>query len=191
MKTLKIIQTVYKIGKILSKIMFIICIVGFCGGAVGILSLAVGAETIKIGGVTIKSILKTEANVSAETVYCAMVIAMILCAGEAVVAKFAEHYFAREQKDGTPFNFGGAKELLRLGILEICIPFGTYVISGIVYAVFKAAFSDIMPLDLNYAGSLGLGVMLIIVSLLCKLGAENAENAGNARNAISAESAEK
>ena len=42
-----------------------------------------------------------------------------ICAGEAVLAKFAEHYFKRELTDGTPFNLGGAKELMRLGILTI------------------------------------------------------------------------
>ena len=57
MKTLNIIQRLSMIGKILSKIMFIFCIIGFCGCIVGILSMSLGAPTLKIGGVTLESIL--------------------------------------------------------------------------------------------------------------------------------------
>ena len=117
MKTLNIIQKLSKIGKVLSKIMFIFCIIGFCGCIVGIFSMALGAETLKFGGVTLESILNTEAEVTIGTVYAAMAAGMILCAGEAVLAKFAEHYFKRELADGTPFTFAGAKEMQRLGIL--------------------------------------------------------------------------
>lgn len=173
MNTLKTVQTLSNIGKILSKIVFIFCIVGVSGAAMGLISLALGIEAVKIGGVTFKSILQNEAGVSTETLYCTMIVAIILCAGEGVVSKFAEHYFSRELKDGTPFTFGGSKELLRLGILEICIPFGTLLICEIIYAIFKAAFSDILPFNLDCSGSISLGVMFIIGSLLCKLGAEN------------------
>lgn len=117
MKTLNIIQKLSKIGKVLSKIMFIFCIIGFCGCIVGIFSMALGAETLKFGGVTLESILNTEAEVTIGTVYAAMAAGMILCAGEAVLAKFAEHYFKRELADGTPFTFAGAKEMQRLGTL--------------------------------------------------------------------------
>lgn len=117
MKTLNIIQKLSKIGKVLSKIMFIFCIIGFCGCIVGIFSMALGAETLKFGGVTLESILNTEAEVTIGTVYAAMAAGMILCAGEAVLAKFAEYYFKRELADGTPFTFAGAKEMQRLGIL--------------------------------------------------------------------------
>lgn len=171
-KTLKIVQTLSKIAKILSKIVFISCIVGFCGCIVGMISLALGVETIKIGDVSIKSIIKDASGLSVESLYCIMVVGMILCAGEGVLSGFAAHYFTREYTDGTPFTFGGAKELLRLGILGICIPLGTQTICAIVVAVFKASFTDISPLSFDGSMSFTLGVMLILGSLLCKLGAE-------------------
>ena len=46
MKTLNIIQRLSRIGRILSKIIFIFCIIGFCGCIVGILSMAIGAMFI-------------------------------------------------------------------------------------------------------------------------------------------------
>ena len=42
---------------------------------------------------------------------------LIVCAGQAVLAKFAETYFKNKLQAGTPFTFGGAKELLRLGVM--------------------------------------------------------------------------
>ena len=175
MKTLKTIQTLSKIGKILSKIMFIFCIVGFCGCIVGILSMALGAPTLKFGGVTLESILNTEAEVTVGTVYAAMAAGMILCAGEAVLAKFAEHYFKREFADGTPFSLDGAKEMQRLGILTICLPIGTQIIAEIVHAVMEQTMQGIAPLRLDNSGSVALGVMFLVMALICRYGAEQYE----------------
>ncbi len=175
MKTLKTIQTLSKIGKILSKLVFIFCIVGFCGCIVGILSMALGAPALKIGGVTLKSILNAGAEVTAGTAYAAMAAGMILCAGEAVLAKFAEHYFGRELADGTPFSLGGAKEMMRLGIMTICIPVGAQLVAEIVHAVIKQTMQGVAPLRLDNAGSVALGVMLLVMSLVCRYGAERQE----------------
>ena len=62
MKTLNNIQKLSKIGKVLSRIMFIFSIIGFCGCIVVILSMAPGAPTLKIVGVTLESILSIEAE---------------------------------------------------------------------------------------------------------------------------------
>ena len=175
MKTLNIIQRLSMIGKILSKIMFIFCIIGFCGCIVGILSMSLGAPTLKIGGVTLESILNTEADVTVGTVYAAMAAGMILCAGEAVLSKFAEHYFKRELADGTPFDLGGAKELMRLGILAICIPIGTQIIAEIVYAVMEQTLHGVARLQFDHSSSVTLGVMFIVLSLICRYGTELCE----------------
>ena len=53
MKTLNTLQTLSKIGKILSTVVFVICIVGGCLCVAGIVSLLVIPEGFKIGDVTI------------------------------------------------------------------------------------------------------------------------------------------
>lgn len=182
MKTLNNIQKLSKIGKVLSKIVFIFCIVGFCGCIVGILSMALGAPPLKIGGVTLKSILNTEAKVTIGAVYAAMATGMILCAGEAVLAKFAEHYFKRELAEGTPFSHCCAKEMQRLGILTICIPIGTQIVAEIVYAVMEQTVQGVAPLRLDNNGSVALGVMFIVLSLICRCGTEIYEESKSSRN---------
>ena len=86
MNTLKTIQTLSKIGKILSKIVFICCVVAFCGCIATIISLAFGAETLRIGGLTLKGIFQKSAETSIGTVYAAAATGLILSAGEAVLA---------------------------------------------------------------------------------------------------------
>ena len=172
MKTLHTIQKLWKIGKILSTILFIFCIIGFCGSIAGILSMALGAPALKIGDITLKSILRVQAGVAADTVYAIMAAGMILCAGEAVLAKFAEHYFRRALADGTPFDLGGAKELLRLGILAICIPIGTQMLAEIVCAAMEQTLQSAAPFPFDSSASAAIGVMFIVMSLVCRYGAE-------------------
>ena len=70
MNTLKTIQTLAKIGKVFSKIIFVCCIVG-------IVSLALGAETFKLGGVTIHSMIENEAGMRLPTLYASMAVGLL------------------------------------------------------------------------------------------------------------------
>ena len=89
-----------------------------------------------------------------------------------MLAKFAEHYFKRELADGTPFDLGGTKELMRLGILAICIPIGAQMIAEIVYAVMEQTLHGVAPFQLGHSTFVELGVMFIVMSLVCRYGAE-------------------
>ncbi|MBQ1820622.1 MAG: hypothetical protein II117_03355 [Clostridia bacterium] len=172
--TLKTLQTLSKIGKVFSIIVFIFCIIGAVGCVLGIIGLAFIPEGFKIGDVTIKGLVE-KGDLNTQTCYAAMACGIIMCAAEAVLAKFAERYFKNEIKAGTPFTFDGAKELTRLGILAICIPIGASILAGICYGIFKVIMKDVAELPFHDGGSVGLGVMMLVAGLLCKLGAESAE----------------
>jgi len=174
-KTLNAIQTISKIGKILSKIVFICCIVGAVFCIVGLASLAVGVgELFKVGDVTVYGLIEANAQMSIHTMLAAMVTGAIICAGEAVLAKFAELYFHHELAAGTPFTLEGSKELMRLGILSIAIPVAVSVAAAIAYGILRAVLGDVAELDMTDL-SVGLGITFIIMSLLCRYGAEQAE----------------
>ena len=172
MNTLKTIQTLAKIGKVFSKIIFVCCIVGFCGCIVGIVSLALGAETFKLGGVTIHSMIENEAGMSLPTLYASMAVGLLFCGAEAVLCKFAEAYFKHELADGDPFTLRGAKELLRLGILTVAIPLGMVIVCSIGVAIADNMVPGIDKLSIGEFSSVGLGVMMIVLSLFCRYGAE-------------------
>ena len=172
MNTLKTIQTLSKIGRILSKIVYICCLVGFCGCIVGIVSLALGAETFKLGGVTVHSMIENEAGMNLPTLYASMAVGLLFCAAEAVLCKYAEAYFKHELADGDPFTLRGAKELMRLGILTIAIPLGTGIVCSIGVAIADNIYPGIDKLSIGEFSSVGLGVMMIVLSLFCRYGAE-------------------
>ena len=178
MNTLKTIQTLAKIGKVFSKIIFVCCIVGFCGCIVGIVSLALGAETFKLGGVTIHSMIENEAGLNLPTLYASMAVGLRFCAAEAVLCKFAEAYFKHELANGDPFTLRGAKELLRLGILTIVIPLGTVIVCSIGVSIADNMVPGIDKLSIGEFSSVGLGVMMIVLSLFCRYGAELNEGKG-------------
>ena len=76
---------------------------------------------MSIGKIKIHGTILSNVGVNAANFAAALSGWMIVCAGEAVVAKFAEIYFKNELQAETPFTIGGAKELQRLGILVIAV----------------------------------------------------------------------
>lgn len=187
MKTLKTIQALSRLGKVLSTIAFICSIVGCCICIAGLIALPLrGGEIFKLGGVTIYGLLKTDDATGEALVSAALSSWPVVCAGEAVLAKFAEHYFKNELKSGTPFTAGGARELKRLGILTIAISCGCAILADIVQAV-AAGFMNVCAdgaadIFFDNDGAIALGIMFIVMSLLCRHGAEI--NAREPRNAF-------
>lgn len=181
MKSLKILQTLSKIAKILSQIVFVFSIVGAAFCAVGILSLAFTQSSfLVIGGISIKGIIEQNTNMNIQSVCMSMLVGFILCAGEAVVSKFANIYFKNELKAETPFTFEGAKEIMRLGIITIVVPTAAAIINTIIYETVKLAIGGLEPMKINNGSSIALGVMFLILSVVFKYGAEVLDNQNKA-----------
>ena len=172
MITLVTIQKLVRLGKILSKIIFTCCIIGICGCVAGIVSLAAGLETLRIGSVTLGGLVEKSTEMSMGSFYATMAVGIILCAGEAVLSKFSLLYFRHELEDGTPFTLEGAQEMFRLGVLTVCIPFGSLLLAVITHSVLAQYLPDVAELKLDCDGSFALGIMFILTSLICKYGAE-------------------
>lgn len=171
-RTLNTIQKLSKLGKILCTIIFIFCLIGAIGCIVGIICLAAIPGDTKIGDETFRTLIEDKAKVSFGTAYTAMAMGAVFAAGEAVLCRIARRYFVRELESGTPFTFAGAQEMKRLGIFTIAVPLATSIINAIVYAIMYACLDDVGDVDMNHSISLGLGVMFIVTSLICKYGAE-------------------
>lgn len=169
MKALKTIQVLSKIGKILSKIVFVCCLIGAIGCTVGII---VDIGVIQIGGVTVHGLIVNRAGIDLNSLYPIMIGAMCICIGYAVMAKFAEKYFANELSVGTPFTLAGARELLRLGIVTISVPMGSSILAQIGSSIAAELLGCGEAFELDSGESVMLGVMFIVVSLLCRYGAE-------------------
>ena len=185
MKTLKTIQVLAKIGKIISKIVFICSIVGFCLCVLGIVSLAAGGTLIKIGGVTVRGLIENNAGIPLHELYASMIVGVFICAAEAVLSKFAGIYFKNELEAGTPFTLEGAKELMRLGILAVAIPLGTAIVCSIIIGVMNVFFPGVDKISVNGFSSVGIGIMMIVMSLVCRHGTELNSSGAQGGNAES------
>ena len=164
MKSLNTIQKLSKIGKVLSKIAFIFSVIGFCGCIAGLLSLNFGnGRLIKIGGVTLHGLIPEEYGYNIKSITATLSGWLIVCAGEAVLAKFAESYFKNELKAKTPFTLAGAKKLLQLGILTITIPTACAVAGsiaeGIIAGFMKVKQTEAMDMYFDNESSIVLGIM--------------------------------
>lgn len=172
MKSLATIQTLAKIGRILSKVIFAICLVGMILCAVGIVCLAVmGEKTLQIGGLSIRGLVEVKGELPLSTVYAAMAVGAVFCAVEVVLCKLADRYFTRELADGTPFTERGASELMRLGILTIVLPLVAGIVCAIALAICAHYFPGVKNYELEASGSVGLGIMMIVLSVFCRYGA--------------------
>ena len=176
-KTLESIQTISKVGKVLSNIAFVFCLVGAILCAVGIATVGV-PDNLKVGGVTIHPLIGGLEGIGTGAAYAAMASGIILCAAAAVLSKLYVRYFDNELAAGTPFTFEGASELLRLGICTICIPLGAIIVAGICQAVIGSDISRVAEVSIDGSTSIGLGIAIIVMSLVCKHGAEISGNAG-------------
>lgn len=170
-KTLNTIQTVAKVGKILSAIAYVFCLVGAIFCLVGIACIGIPGS-IKVGGITIHSMIGNLQGLSLETCYTAMAMGLIVCAAVCIVAKMSESYFKHELAAGTPFTIEGAKELLRLGICTICIPLGAIIVAQTYNAIASHFFANVAEINFDGGASVVLGIAFIVMSLVCKHGAE-------------------
>ena len=175
MNSLKTIQTLSKIGQIISKIVYICCMVGFIACAVGIVAIAIGGNALVFDDTSLNDVLNSEA-VSMGTALAAVVVELILCAGEYVVSRMAYRYFDNELNAGTPFTFDGAKELMRLGIFVVGISIGSGVLAQIAHGIISAVMENVEALPLESGDNVAIGIMLIVISLFCRYGAELAAN---------------
>lgn len=171
-KNLQAIQVLAKIGRIMSKIIFICCIVGMAGCVIGAVSFNLIPDGIRVNGVTIHSMIESNADLSMGMVYVATLAGFIFCAAECAISKIAELYFKHELAAGTPFTFEGAREMLRLGICTVSISCGAVIVAAICNAIAMSQFSDMVDFQIGDFAQVGIGVAFIILSVIFRYGAE-------------------
>lgn len=166
-KTLSNILTVFKVAKIIAKVIFILCVIGGAGCLIALcmLPLAQIAEVLAEGGIATTSS------------YPACIAGFATCAGEAVFAYMAERYFGNVLNAGTPFTHDGAKESFRLGLASIIISVAISLVAGLAFAILLLFFPNAASVDVNASISISTGLFFMFMSLIFKHGAELQESA--------------
>lgn len=171
-KTLKTIQTISKVARIICKIVFIICVIGAVACLVSVILLAaLSSANIRIDGKSISDIISESAKMPISRIALNCVLGALLCIVQGVIAYMELRYFTHEIEDGTPFTFHGSKEIFRLGIFTLISPF-VYGISG---AVIVGVFNGLTDMNVKFetgAVDTAIGIAFLFLSLIFKYGAE-------------------
>ena len=176
MKSLKVIQTISKIAKIVSKIIFICSLVGGIACFIGLCTAWIPG-VLKFDGVTIENIIDDYSGFSLGNCYAALFSGICFCVAEAVLAKMAENFFKLELEKGTPFDSEVSKKLLSLGITTIWVPIAASAVAAIVSAIISKALSTSGLADFEGFSQVGLGLMFIMTSILCNAAIESKNKA--------------
>ena len=163
-KTLSTIMAIFKVAKIVTKIVFIVCTVG-CALCL------VSAIIIPIFGSIVIDIL-SEQGLDLAAACSASIAGSIACAGEAVCAYFWEKYFSRVINDKTPFTLEGSRECFNLGLICIISSLAVAVGTGMALAIALIISPEINEIELSSSTSLVTGFFLLFISLVFKHGAE-------------------
>ena len=164
-KTLSHILTVFKVVKIISKVVFILCIVGGAGSLLGLLTLPLLKETLTVHFFEAKGLLFGEA-------YAACLVGLVACIGEAILAFLAGRYFGNVLNAGTPFTFEGAKEAFRFGVTSLIVSVATSTIAGMALGIFTLIWAEPMSIDIHMSIPVSTGLFFMFLSLIFKHGAE-------------------
>ncbi len=168
MKSLEAIQKTFRVFRILSKIAYILCIIGAAAFGVGALCAAAqyhGGSVFLIYGEPLK-IFADGTDLLQKCVE--LLSAAFMLIADAILFGLAYGYLKSELADGTPFTEKGAGRLKKLGIRFIYIPVIAISVSGAV-----AVWQGVEHIgDAGNFGSVITGIVLILVSLIFRYGAE-------------------
>ena len=163
-KTLSNILTVFKVARILAKVVFILCAVGCVGCLLGLI-------IIPMTDLLVSLITFFKAEFNFEVSYLECLVGFTACAGEAAIAFFAERYFKKVLDAKTPFTHEGSKEAFRLGVASVIISIAVVCASSIIVAIAEL-FSSSSITEYNLELSILPGLFLMFLSMLFKHGAE-------------------
>lgn len=168
MKTLQTIQKTFNVLKTLAKVAEVLCIVGAAAYGVGALCAVVQYNGGHIFGILGEPMKLFADGTDLLQKYVSLLSSAFMLTSDAILFGLAHSYLKSEQADGTPFTEKGAERLKKLGIRFIWIPIVAIAVSEAV-AVWQGVESNDI---IGNSGSVITGIVLIIVSLIFRYGAE-------------------
>ena len=174
MKSLQTIQKTFRVFQTLSKIAMVLSFVWAGLAALGLLCGVLWYSGGNVFGVNQELLYSLTVTGGLTEMIGVLLVDFILALTDGILLVFALRYFKAEQADGTPFSHSGADLMKRLGILLIVLPAVATILVGILHGIFDMV--QIEAADVGNGTSVMMGIMLILVSLILRYGAEMEEN---------------
>ncbi len=165
MSNLEKIQKGMRVLQILSKIILIVAIVGVALASIG--ATLVASDVLNMENQFLHFLSVTAEMSKGQLVGILTAAAISLLFG-GILTAFVYRYFTAELKEGTPFTNAGADRIKQLGIMKIALSvISMWVIDGIYENISLAEWNRF-----DDAGSITLGICLILLSMVVRYGAE-------------------
>ena len=174
MKSLQTIQKTFRVFQTLSKIAMVLSFVWAGLAALGLLCGVLWYSGGNVFGVNQELLYSLTVTGGLTEMIGVLLVDFILALTDGILLVFARRYFKAEQADGTPFSHSGADLMKRLGILLIVLPAVATILVGVLHGIFDMV--QIEAADVGNGTSVMMGIMLILVSLILRYGAEMEEN---------------
>lgn len=174
-KTLDVLQTIVRVGKTLCRILFPVSIVGFCLCIAAIVSYAtLGEHALVIGGTNIFGLVQKGSDMTVgHTVRNAGRRCNYVCR-RGSAGQIHRAFSANRAGSRYTVHCALCPSLLRAGILVIAIPIASDALAGLIAALLRQSYGTVELETIN-GGTWGFGIMMIILALVCRLGAELTE----------------
>ena len=170
MKSLQTIQKTCKVFQTLTKIAMILC---FVGSGLLLLGLICGIVISSTGAVisgNMETLYRLTSSASFFEMVGSLLAEFVLTLTDALLFFHAWKYFSAEQADGTPFSHRGADLMKRLGIMLIALPAVATILVGVLHGIFD--MTQIEASDVGNGTSVMMGIILILVSVILRYGAD-------------------
>lgn len=168
MKSLQTIQKTFRVFQILTKIVFILSIVGASLCAAGALCVVAWYTGGQVFGLFGEPVTIFASGDGMNQMLAVMLSDLILLVTDAILLAFAGRYLKTEQADGTPFTENGANLIRRLGIRCIWMP----IVAIVIVSVITVCLGVERGGDISNLPSVVTGIVLILASLIFRYGAE-------------------
>lgn len=181
MNSLHTIQKTCRVFQILAKVAMILSFVWAGLTALGALCAMVWSNGGTVIGANQELLYKLTETGGLQEMMAKLLADTVFALTDGTLFAFVYRYLKAEQADGTPFTQTGAVKIRQLGISTIVMPIVATIISSVIYGCFQAVDTADSAI---YAAvdhgddfpTLLVGVVLILVSLIIRYGAELEEN---------------
>lgn len=170
MKSLETIQKTYRVFQTLTKIFMILSFVWAGLAGLGLLCGVVWYSGGRVVGGSQEMMQLLMHTDSLKQMFGVLLADVVSALTDGILLAYAYRYLKKELADGTPFTQSGADQIQRLGIRTIVLPLVAVILSAVFYEVFDVA--QTLRTESGNLPSLTMGIVLILVSLIFRYGAE-------------------
>ena len=171
MKSLKRVQTLFKVARILCLIFFILAIVAASGCLIAFIVLPSISGLPAGNGKTVADIIEQNAG-PMYLIYANIATGLMFSGACIFLTKYSELFFREVEKIGTPFRHEVGKKMRKVGLVSIIVALSVSLLIVIVVASIIAANRGSGSADFSFGFSIFYGIFLLILSLFCDYGAD-------------------